>query len=414
MEDPEDFIRKKVPERARWEPDVIVNEGEEQESDPYLWIRVTDGIRLDEEGAYWMSEHGIKSAYTDVIKLETQTFSSADRPWRCWEGCRFYGDVLRLARAHVQKMGITCEVAIKKEGRTYMRTKPPCLACPSEHCKKKWNSGGQDWPEAVGFFWTHLQGSSSAEEAEALAGGDRTVMVHPTKEMINQMEVFWKKQNRREAELKLQAQGAAPSPRSAAQAKQHQREFLREQPRTLEKKGKGPAPRPAGSGSTKTEQKEKRKPAASGATSKSKKKMEPVAEDDIWEDDTWGGKMDEEMLRAWDVLPGTSIQQARKQRAPIPPAANVAPKVAAKKDMAASGASASSQNSQGPRMPFFHKYDKKKQAAGQKDGGGEEAGNESEDEDSEDKEPPQRSEEDEEEDHEGEDEQKEEDGEDGA
>ena len=104
-------------------------------------------------------------------------------------------------------------------GRTYMRSKPPLLACPSPNCKKKWNSGGQEWPEAVGSFWTHLQGSSTAEEAEALAGGDRTVMVHPTKEMLGQMEVFWKKQNRRDAELKLQAQGAAPSPRSAEQAR---------------------------------------------------------------------------------------------------------------------------------------------------------------------------------------------------
>ena len=182
----------------------------------------------------------------DVIKLETQTFASADRPWRCWEGCRFFGDVLRLARAHVKKMEITCEVAIKKEGRTYMRQKPPCLACPSPHCKKKWNSSGQDWPDSVSSLWTHLQGSSTAEEAEALAGGDRTVVVHPTMEMLDQMEVFWKKQNRRDAELKLQAQGAAPSPRSAAQAKQHQREYVREQPRTLEKKRKGPAPRPAG------------------------------------------------------------------------------------------------------------------------------------------------------------------------
>ena len=31
MEDPEDFIRKELAEWARWEPDVIVNEGEEQE-----------------------------------------------------------------------------------------------------------------------------------------------------------------------------------------------------------------------------------------------------------------------------------------------------------------------------------------------------------------------------------------------
>ena len=108
MEDPEDFIRKKLPDWARWEPDVNRDPetGEEQESDPCLWIRVTDGIRLDEEGAYWMSEHGIKGAYTDVLRLESQTFASADRPWRCWEGCRFFGDALRLARAHVKKMQI--------------------------------------------------------------------------------------------------------------------------------------------------------------------------------------------------------------------------------------------------------------------------------------------------------------------
>ena len=59
------------------------------------------------------------------MKLEKLTFAISDRPWRCWEGCRFFGDVLWLARAYVKKMEITCEVAIKKEGRTYMRMKPP-------------------------------------------------------------------------------------------------------------------------------------------------------------------------------------------------------------------------------------------------------------------------------------------------
>ena len=140
--------------------------------------------------------------------------------------------------------------------------------------------------------------------------------------------------------------------------------------------------------------------------------MEPVEEDDIWEDDTWGGKVTDDMLRSWDVLPSSSSQQTRKQRAPVPPAANVAPKGAAKKDMAASGASASSRASQGPRLPFFHKY-QDKLGDGQKKGAG--VGSlESENEDSEDREPPQRSEEDEEEEHESENEQKEEEGADGA
>ena len=96
---------------------------------------------------------------------------------------------MRLAREHVVKHNLICELTVKKDGRTILKKKPPCLACPSEHCKKKWDSGGQEWPEAVGAFWSHLQNSSTAEEAEALAGGDRTVMVHPTKEMIEQMEV---------------------------------------------------------------------------------------------------------------------------------------------------------------------------------------------------------------------------------
>ena len=115
MEDPEDFTRKKLPNWARWEADVNRDPetGEEQESDPCLWINVTDSIRLDEDGMYWLSEHGIKSAYTDVLRLESPTFASADRPWRCWEGCRFFGDVLRLARKHVREKQTTCDVAVK-------------------------------------------------------------------------------------------------------------------------------------------------------------------------------------------------------------------------------------------------------------------------------------------------------------
>ena len=85
MEDPEDFIRRKHPPWARWEPDV--NEEEEKESDPILWVKVVGAE--DEEGNFWMSEHGLKSAYHDMLSLETHTFSSADRPWRTWEGCRF-------------------------------------------------------------------------------------------------------------------------------------------------------------------------------------------------------------------------------------------------------------------------------------------------------------------------------------
>ena len=63
MEDPEDFIRKKLPSWARWEPDV--NEEEEKESDPILWVKVVGAE--DEEGYFWMSEHGLKSAYHDML-----------------------------------------------------------------------------------------------------------------------------------------------------------------------------------------------------------------------------------------------------------------------------------------------------------------------------------------------------------
>ena len=56
MEDPEGFIGKRMPAWARWDPEVTTDPetGDELESDPCLWIRVTDAIRLDEDGGQWM------------------------------------------------------------------------------------------------------------------------------------------------------------------------------------------------------------------------------------------------------------------------------------------------------------------------------------------------------------------------
>ena len=85
-------------------------------------------------------------------------------------------------------------------------------------------------------------------------------MVHPTQEMLDQMEVFRKKQMHRDAELKLQAQGAGPSPRSTERAKQHQEEYAGERRRTMENRRKGPAPRPARGVVAKAEPKEQRRP----------------------------------------------------------------------------------------------------------------------------------------------------------
>ena len=73
-------------------------------------------------------------------------------------------------------------------------------------------------------------------------------MTHPTKEMLKQYSTFWDKQNKRDIELKLLAQGAALSPRAARAAKEHQYDFHGEMPRTGAKK-KGPAPRPPSSSS---------------------------------------------------------------------------------------------------------------------------------------------------------------------
>ena len=33
----------------------------------------------EEEGNFWMSEHRLKSAYHDLLQVETHSFSSADR-----------------------------------------------------------------------------------------------------------------------------------------------------------------------------------------------------------------------------------------------------------------------------------------------------------------------------------------------
>ena len=102
---------------------------------------------------------------------------------------------------------------------------------------------------------------------------------------MDQLNAFWDQKIKKEAELRLHEQGAAPSPRAAKAAKDHQREYCQEKPRTVERKG--PAPRPSGGVVAKAEPKEQRRPqsaskrAASGASSK--KKMESVAEEDIWD-----------------------------------------------------------------------------------------------------------------------------------
>ena len=129
--DDHDFIRKRMPPWAMWEEDVWVDPdtGREYPSEPCLWVNVTDSLRLDDSGNYWISEHGLKSGYTDLLRLEDKTFTSTQRPWRSWEGCRFFGEVLNKGRAYAREKGLTVDVMIKKGGKTYQRTKPPTFAC---------------------------------------------------------------------------------------------------------------------------------------------------------------------------------------------------------------------------------------------------------------------------------------------
>ena len=93
--DDHDYIRKRMPPWATWEEDVWVDPdtGRESPSEPCIWVNVTDSLRADDNGHYWISEFGLTSGYQDLLRLQDKISTAAQRPWRSWEGCRFFGEV---------------------------------------------------------------------------------------------------------------------------------------------------------------------------------------------------------------------------------------------------------------------------------------------------------------------------------
>ena len=353
--DDHDYIRKQMPSWAAWDPDSWTDPEpphKEYLSEPCVWIDVTDSLRTDDNGHFWISEFGLTSGYQDLLRLQDRTWGSDQRPWRSWEGCRFFGDCLTKARAAARARGLKADVWIKKRGQTYKQTKEVLFACFSKDCKKKWHSGSQDMESAVAAYWGHLEESSKNEAQEARDGGDRSCMVHPIRPMMAQFDAFWNKKVKKEADLRLHEQGAPPSPRAAKAAKDHQREYCGEQPRTQDRRG--PAPRP-GEASVRGAHVAlaKQKPGKKGPAPP--RVPPPVPEENLW-DGTWGGSITDEMMKSWDILPKGNIEerQSQQHRRPAPRASQ---------SMASSSHTISSMQSQGPKQPFLRAIRPKSQAA---------------------------------------------------
>ena len=372
LEDPDQYIRDQMPPWARWEENIVEDQttGEEHTSEPCIWLNVTDSLRLcDENGvqSFGISEHGVRSGYTDILRLGDKVFTNSQRPYRVWEGCRFFSEVLSKGRAQARDRKLTVQAVEKRGGQTYSVTRKVLFACFNKDCRKKWDSGAQPWETAVSSFWSHLENASEQEEIEAREGGDRSVMTHPTREMMRQMTWFHDKQVKRDAELKLMLQGAALSPRADQTAKEHQWDYHGELPRTgAKQKDKGPAPRPPGSSSAQSQAgrqsgAKKKEPHPPSGPPRKKQAGRGSEDADMWED----VGVSQEILRSWNLLPGTSSRQTQKQRSDPPgpdsqggpgcvSAANA--RVVQKKEqgrMAASSASVDSKASQGPKLPFF-------------------------------------------------------------
>ena len=112
--------------------------------------------------------------------------------WRQWKGCKEYAAVLIMAEKEVRKHGT------RVDGR------PPqyrCLVCD-------WNSKKQLEDDAMGSFWGHLEAKSKNEEE----AGDRSLMIHPTRAMMKQMNDIWNLNDKRKQESDLRLGGAGPDP----------------------------------------------------------------------------------------------------------------------------------------------------------------------------------------------------------
>ena len=144
---------------------------------------VFSGSEIDKDG--FISEHDLRTAFADLLLAEDQVYGKGVRPWRKWEGCTTFGDILVCSVAKVAEGGVLHVEEEMKNGRSREVARAPAACCIAKGCGYHTKSlSGED---AVNALWGHLS-TSSANEAEASRKSqDRSKLLHPTQPMIEQL-----------------------------------------------------------------------------------------------------------------------------------------------------------------------------------------------------------------------------------
>ena len=74
---------------------------------------VFSGSEMDKDG--YISEHTLRTAFADLLMAEDQAYGKGVRPWRKWEGCTTFGDILVRSVAKVAEDGL---LHVEEEKRT--------------------------------------------------------------------------------------------------------------------------------------------------------------------------------------------------------------------------------------------------------------------------------------------------------
>ena len=136
---------------------------------------------------------------------EEQVYGKGVRPWRKWEGCTTFGDILVCAVAKVAEDGVLHTEEEMKDGRSREVARAPAACCIAKGCS--YHTKRLSGEDAVNALWGHLS-TSSANEAEAFKKSqDRSKLLHPTKPMIEQLNYHWQKEDAAAQERSLAAQG---------------------------------------------------------------------------------------------------------------------------------------------------------------------------------------------------------------
>ena len=182
------------------------------------WLRVDrEGLRIqviftgeeiDADG--FMGEHALRTAFSDLLLAENQAFGKGARPWRQWEGCKSFAEILKRSIEKVKDQGILHVQQETRGGRVREIARPPAAGCIAKGCT--FTTKALSGEQAVNALWSHLTTSSSNEaDAYNLRNGphyqDRSRLLHPTKQMMDQLNFWWNRDDELTQERNLASQG---------------------------------------------------------------------------------------------------------------------------------------------------------------------------------------------------------------